>query len=43
MEEALVAWMNTLVFPAKPKIHHILELYDGIILTEILYKMYHSY
>ena len=36
---AILAWINTLDYPNKTRITDILELFDGVILTEIMSKM----
>lgn len=39
MENALLAWINTLDLPNKVVVKDIFELYDGIILTEVMSRM----
>lgn len=39
MEHALLAWINALDLPNKTHVNDIFELYDGIILTEVLSRM----
>ena len=40
---ALIAWINTLDYPNKTRVDDVSELYDGVIITELMSKMYFSF
>ena len=40
---ALIAWINTLDYPNKTQVDDVSELYDGVIITELMSKMYHLF
>ena len=40
---SLIAWINTLDYPNKTRVDDVSELYDGVIITELMSKMYFSF
>lgn len=40
IEKAIIAWFKTFDLPEGAKIDDFSDLFDGLILTEIMHKMY---